>query len=162
MGLLDGILSAALGGSHTAGAATAAPAVAGGINADALINVAAQLLQQHGGVGGLVSAFNNAGLGSIVSSWVGTGANQAVSASQVSQVLGSGQLSQIASQLGVNSSQASSVLAQLLPHIVDHLTPNGQLPAPGAAGGAAPAAGQSMQSELLNMALGALKSRLLS
>jgi uncharacterized protein YidB (DUF937 family) len=153
MGLLDGILSAALGGSNVAGAA---PAAAGGINADTLINIASQLLQQHGGVGGLVSAFNNAGLGHIVSSWVGTGANQPITASQVSQVLGSGQLSQIASQLGVNPSQAGSVLAQLLPHVVDHLTPNGQLPAAGS-----PAAASSMQGELLNMALGALKSKLL-
>ena len=149
MGLLDGILSAAFGGSQTAGAAPATSA-AGGINADSLINIATQLLQQHGGVGGLVGAFNNAGLGSIVSSWVGAGPNQPVSASQVTQVLGSGQLSQIAAQLGVNSGQASSVLAQWLPHVVDHLTPNGQMPA----------AGTSMQGELLNMALGALKSKL--
>ena len=162
MGLLDGILSAALGGSHTAGAAPAAPGAAGGLSADSLINIASQLLQQHGGVGGLVSAFNNAGLGGIVSSWVGTGANQPVSATQVSQVLGSGQLSQIAAQLGLNPGQASSVLAQFLPHVVDHLTPNGQLPTAAAPAGAASVAGQSMQSELLNMALGALKSRLLS
>ena len=92
MGLLDGILNAAMGG-HASGAA---PAAGGGINADSLINVASQILQQHGGVGGLVSAFNNAGLGNIVSSWVGTGANQPVTPGQVSQVLGSGQLGQIA------------------------------------------------------------------
>jgi uncharacterized protein YidB (DUF937 family) len=158
VGLLDGILSAALGGSNVAGAA---PAAAGGINADTLINIASQLLQQHGGVGGLVSAFNNAGLGHIVSSWVTTGANQPITAGQVSQVLGSGQLSQIASQLGVNPSQAGSVLAQLLPHVVDHLTPNGQLPATGSPAAGSPAAASSMQGELLNMALGALKSKLL-
>lgn len=146
MGLLDGILGAALGGS---GSQAAQPA--GGINADALMRIAGQLLQQHGGVGGLVDAFTRGGLGQAASSWVGTGQNQAVSASQVTQVLGSGQIGQIASQLGLDHGQASSILAQLLPHVVDHLTPNGQVPA----------ATGSQSGDMLTAALGMLKSKLI-
>jgi len=141
MGLLDGILGAALGGS--------ASPQAGGLNADSLVRVAGQLLQQHGGVGGLVDAFTKGGLGQAAASWVGTGQNQSVSASQVTQVLGSGQIGQIASQLGLDHGQTSNILAQLLPHVVDHLTPNGQMPAASAS-----------QGDLLSAALGMLKSRL--
>mgnify|MGYP000913349522 CR=1 FL=1 len=144
MGLLDGILSAALGGNAPAGAQAS-----GGLNADALMRIAGQLLQQHGGVGGLVDAFTKGGLGQAASSWVSTGANQTVTASQVTQVLGSGQIGQIAAQLGLDHGQASGILAQLLPQVVDHLTPNGQVPA-----------AHSMQGDLLNAALGMLKSKL--
>ena len=91
MGLLDGILSAALGSSHTSSAPPP-----GGVSSDSLMQIAAQLLQQHGGVAGLINSFNQAGLGQVVSSWVSTGQNQAISPSQVSQVLGSGQIGQIA------------------------------------------------------------------
>ncbi len=145
MGLLDGILSAALGGSHT-GAAQAN----GAVNADSLLQIASELLQQHGGVAGLVNSFNQAGLGQVVSSWVSTGHNQSISPSQVTQVLGSGQIGQIASQLGLNAGQASGILAQLLPQVVDHMTPDGQLPA----------ADHSSQGDLLNAALGMLRSKL--
>jgi len=141
MGLLDGILGAALGG--------AAPQQTAGINPDALIRIAGQLLQQHGGVGGLVDAFTKGGLGQAAASWVGTGQNQPVSASQITQVLGSGQVGQIASQLGLDHGQAGNILAQLLPHVIDHLTPNGQMPAASAS-----------QGDLLSAALGMLKSRL--
>ncbi len=141
MGLLDGILGAALGG--------AASQQTAGINPDALIRIAGQLLQQHGGVGGLVDAFTKGGLGQAAASWVGTGQNQPVSASQITQVLGSGQVGQIASQLGLDHGQAGNILAQLLPHVIDHLTPNGQMPAASAS-----------QGDLLSAALGMLKSRL--
>jgi uncharacterized protein YidB (DUF937 family) len=145
MGLLDGILNAALGGTHTA----SAPAP-GGVSSDSLLQIAAQLLQKHGGVAGLINSFNQAGLGQVVSSWVSTGQNQAISPSQVSQVLGSGQIGQIASQLGLNPSQASGILAQLLPHVVDHMTPNWHVPA----------GDHATQGDLLSAALGMLKSKL--
>lgn len=145
MGLLDGILSAALGGSS----APAAGGAGGGIDADALMRIAGQLLQQHGGVGGLVEAFTKGGLGQAAASWVGTGANHPVSADQVSRALGYEQVGQIAAQLGLDHGQAGSVLAQLLPQLVDHLTPNGVVPA-------AP----STQSDLMTAALGMLRSKM--
>lgn len=145
MGLLDGILGAVLGGSS----APAAGGAAGGIDAEALMRIAGQLLQQHGGVGGLVEAFTKGGLGQAASSWVSTGANHPVSAEQVTTVLGYGQVGQIASQLGLDHGQASSILAQLLPQLVDHLTPNGVVPA-----------AHTTQVDLMNAALGMLKSKL--
>ena len=84
-----------------------------------------------GGVGGLLQAFQQQGLGGVVNSWVGTGANQAVSPEQVQSALGSEQVQEVASKLGVSPQDASSSIAQWLPAIIDHLTPNGQVPAGG-------------------------------
>ena len=85
------------------------------------------LIDQQGGLGGLVQQLQNGGLGDIVSSWVGTDANLPVSAEALQQALGSEQISQIAARLGLSPDQAAGGLAQLLPQIVDKLTPNGQI-----------------------------------
>lgn len=85
------------------------------------------LIDQQGGLGGLVQQLQNGGLGDIVSSWVGTGANLPVSAEALQQALGSEQISQIAARLGLSPDQAAGGLAQLLPQVVDKLTPNGQI-----------------------------------
>jgi uncharacterized protein YidB (DUF937 family) len=83
---------------------------------------------QAGGIGGLAQLFQSKGLGDVVSSWIGTGANLPVSPDQLQNVLGSDRIGQIASMLGVSHEQAGSQLAGLLPGIVDGLTPNGQVP----------------------------------
>lgn len=84
-----------------------------------------------GGLGGMVEKFQQGGLGDVVQSWIGTGANQAVSAGQLQQVLGSGVIGDIAAKLGIQPEQAASELSQMLPAVVDKLTPDGQLPAQG-------------------------------
>jgi uncharacterized protein YidB (DUF937 family) len=84
-----------------------------------------------GGVSGLLEAFQKQGLGGVVNSWVGTGANQAVSPDQVQSALGNQQVQEVASKLGVSPQEASSHIAQWLPSVIDHLTPNGQVPAAG-------------------------------
>ncbi|MGA8010204.1 MAG: YidB family protein [Thiomonas sp.] len=89
------------------------------------------LLGNSGGLGGLVEKFQQGGLGELVQSWVGTGSNLPISAAQIQQVLGSGALGDIAGKLGIQPDQVASELSQALPHIVDTLTPNGQLPAEG-------------------------------
>lgn len=86
---------------------------------------------QHGGLSGLVSKFEQAGLGNVIGSWVGNGQNQPVSGEQLTQVLGSGAIGQIANKLGVDPSQAAGQLSSILPALVNHLTPNGQVPAGG-------------------------------
>lgn len=97
-----------------------------------VVNAVLSMIENHpGGIGGLVQSFEQNGLGGVVGSWIGNGPNQPVSPQQVQQALGNDQIQHVAGKLGVDSQQASSVLAQLLPGIVDHLTPNGQLPAPG-------------------------------
>ena len=86
---------------------------------------------QPGGLAGLVQRFHEKGLGGLVSSWVNTGQNLPVSADQLQQVLGSEQVRELAAKAGISPETASSHLAQLLPMIVDRLTPNGQLPPSG-------------------------------
>jgi len=83
---------------------------------------------QAGGIQGLVQQFAGKGLGNVVNSWVGTGANLPVTADQIQSVLGTGTLAKLASQAGIAPEQVSQQLSQLLPHVVDKLTPDGKIP----------------------------------
>lgn len=87
------------------------------------------LLEQNGGLGGLVEKFQQGGLGEIVSSWISTGDNQVIAASQIEQVLGNEQIAALASKMGLDTSQVAQSLATALPQLVDKLTPNGEVPA---------------------------------
>ena len=81
-----------------------------------------------GGLNGLVDKFNQAGMGDVVKSWIGTGQNQPISGDQLSQVLGGDMLGRVAGQLGMDPSQLSGQLSAVLPGLVDKLTPNGAIP----------------------------------
>ncbi len=83
---------------------------------------------ESGGAEGLLNTFKEKGLGEVMSSWIGTGENIPISSEQIQQVLGSDQVQQIAEKLGVSPDDASSGLAEMLPQIVDKLTPDGTLP----------------------------------
>lgn len=87
---------------------------------------------QVGGISGLQQMFQEKGLGGVVSSWIGTGQNLPISADQLQGVLHSGALEQVASKAGMDSSQLTSMMSTLLPHVVDKLTPNGEVPEGGA------------------------------
>jgi uncharacterized protein YidB (DUF937 family) len=87
--------------------------------------------QQTGGLQGLVQSFEQNGLGHIAASWVGTGSNLPVSGDQIQNVLGSDALNSLAQRAGVSPSVAGPLLAQLLPAIVNHLTPDGKIPESG-------------------------------
>lgn len=89
---------------------------------------------QTGGLSGLVKVFEQQGLAHVVASWVSNGQNLPIDASQLQAVLGSDTVQRLAGQLGLNTGELSAQLAQWLPQIVDHLTPQGQLPAQGAQG----------------------------
>ena len=86
------------------------------------------LLQQNGGLAGLVEMFNKSGLSQQAASWVGSGENLPISADQISSALGSGQLADLASKFGIDPQQLSGSLAQYLPDVVNQLTPQGRLP----------------------------------
>lgn len=119
MGLLDAALGM-LGGNNQANDPKAM-----------LIQAAIGLLsnqQQGGGLQNLLGAFQNAGLGSIVSSWVSTGQNLPISADQIQQALGGGHLSQLASASGLSHEDTAQQLSDLLPGLIDKMTPNGQVP----------------------------------
>lgn len=102
-----------------------------------LLDVAAALIQQNGGLQGVVQKFQKSGLGQQADSWVGTGQNLPVSADQIMQVLGSDSLKQMAGHAGMDQNQLAGGLAGLLPQVIDHLTPGGQMPQQGNLTGAA-------------------------
>jgi uncharacterized protein YidB (DUF937 family) len=84
-----------------------------------------------GGLTNLVNMFNQKGLGEVVSSWISTGKNLPISAEQIQSVPGSSQVQALAAKAGITSEKASNAIAQILPHLVDKSTPNGQMPSGG-------------------------------
>ncbi|HSS96042.1 MAG TPA: YidB family protein [Terriglobales bacterium] len=88
-----------------------------------------ELIQNYpGGISGLIQQFHNNGLSGIVSSWIGTGQNLPVSGDQIQSALGSEFVQNFAGKMGISPENASSTISQLLPSIMDKLTPNGQVP----------------------------------
>ncbi len=89
----------------------------------AMINA---LLSSQGGIQGLLAKFQQSGLDDILQSWLGTGENKSISPTQVEDVFGKQELQQAAQQAGVkDEAEASDLLSQFLPQIVDKLSPNG-------------------------------------
>ncbi|MEZ7720476.1 DUF937 domain-containing protein [Haemophilus paraphrohaemolyticus] len=87
------------------------------------------LLQSQGGIEGIIKRFQESGLEGILKSWISTDEeNQPISANQVVEVVGQENMSQAAEKVGVSELDASNLLAEYLPKMVDMLTPNGQLP----------------------------------
>lgn len=84
-----------------------------------------------GGLTALVNAFNQKGLGDVMNSWVSTGRNLPISPEQIQNVLGSSQVQALAARAGIDPAKASAAIAQILPHLVDRATPNGQIPSSG-------------------------------
>lgn len=118
MGFLDGMAKGLLS------------KVLGGSSQNPLLDVVMGLISnpQTGGLQGLVQAFKEKGLGDTMSSWISTGKNQPVSGDQIQHALGGNFIQQIAEQLGSSNSEVSGGLANLLPNIIDKLTPTGKLP----------------------------------
>ena len=83
---------------------------------------------QGGGLGALLQAFQGKGMEDLLSSWIGTGKNLPVSADQLKSGLGPDLLSQLASRAGVAPDDAASGLSELLPGLIDQLTPGGKVP----------------------------------
>lgn len=131
LGPLAGMLGNVLGGGQQQGGA-------GGLNMAALLPVVVGMLSNNsqggGGLGGLASQFSQAGLGHVLDSWTGSGQNLPISGDQLSNVLGGDTMSQIAAHLGTNQSDAAGQLAQVLPGLIDKLTPHGQAPQGGLGG----------------------------
>jgi uncharacterized protein YidB (DUF937 family) len=116
MGLLDGLLGNVLGSGAQQGQGS-------------MLQIALQVIEQNGGLPGVISKFEHGGMADHVASWVGTGANMPISGAQLQEILGSGSIGEIAQRLGLSHTDASSGLAQVLPQVVDKMTPEGQVPA---------------------------------
>ena len=133
MGFLNSVLGAVAGqGQGSSGGLSDLIGMVG--NNPELLKGAASLLGNDGGLGGLeglVSKFQQAGLGHVIASWIGLGANQAISADQLTHVLGGDTLGSLASKLGLDQGEVAGQLSSLLPGLVDKLTPTGQAPAGG-------------------------------
>ena len=145
MGLLDSILGS-LGQSQGMGGGQGQ----GGGSADLLNAIVGMLGQGNsaggakggiGGLAGLVEKFRQGGMGDTVNSWIGTGQNLPVSADQVTNVLGSDTIGNLAQQLGLGHGDVAGQLSHMLPQLVDKLTPHGQLPQAGSDGGMGDLAG---------------------
>src|SRR5687768_4978235 len=81
-----------------------------------------------GGLPGLLGKAKREGLGDKADSWVSTGKNQPVSASQIEKLLGNDQVASIAAKLGISPDTAAKQISAVLPKLVDQLTPNGKVP----------------------------------
>ncbi len=127
MGLLDTVLGALNNNQTGAGATGSSDPKA--ILIQTVVTMIAS--NQSGGLSGLLNNLQNAGLGHLVDSWVGNGQNHPISNEQVEQTLGSDQLNQMAQTAGVSKDDAATHLASILPEIINHLTPNGQVPSSG-------------------------------
>jgi len=127
MGLLDivgGMLGGQAGGSQGGGQAELLNLIVG------MLAGAGQGGQggAAGGLGALLQQFQAAGLGEQVNSWVGTGQNLPVSPEQLQGAFGADQMSQMAAKMGLSTGDLGAQLSQMLPQVVDQLTPGGQLP----------------------------------
>jgi len=100
----------------------------GGVVGAAMVGVVNHVLEQNGGVQGVVNQFEKQGFGSTVRSWVGTGPNQPITADQIHQVLGSNAVQELAAKAGLSVPELTAKLAQLLPAALDKLTPGGVIP----------------------------------
>lgn len=160
MGLLDSMLGAVLNSATQHTGAGNGAGLGGGLgslmtlaaNNPQLVQVVMDLLGNQspiGGLSGLIARFQQAGLGDLAASWLGNGPNATLSGEQLGKVLGAGPLAQIAAQMGVGQSDAAQQLSQLLPSLIDQLTPNGQLPV----------GAQAAAPDLMAMLGGLLKNR---
>lgn len=136
MGLLDDVLQRATGTEPPPDGSQSSLASA----------VLSMLSNQNGGISGLAQQFAAKGCGHIVSSWIGTGQNLPISPEQLQSILGSERVQEIAAKAGISPQEANAALAQILPQMVDHLTPNGEVP----------------QGDLMSKGMELLKGRLFS
>ena len=81
-----------------------------------------------GGLGGLLDKLQKGGLADAANSWVGPGQNQPVSPGQLGSALGPDIIKTLAQKSGLSEEELTKSLSQVLPGIVDKLTPAGRMP----------------------------------
>ena len=95
----------------------------------ALVSAAVAMLNDPriGGIDGLIKRFQQSGLGDLISSWIGTGRNEPIDGGQLDKTLPD-ELSRITEKAGVPRQEGESILAKILPQLIDQLTPGGKVP----------------------------------
>jgi uncharacterized protein YidB (DUF937 family) len=129
MGLLEDLMGAAGAGE------VSAPALDEKHEAMASAVVSMLGEQGAGGLASLAQGFQQGGLGDLVNSWIGGGPNLPATPAHIQQGLGTDLIGQLAQKVGVSPQVASSLLAVVLPLVLNKLTPQGQLPTQDALGG---------------------------
>jgi uncharacterized protein YidB (DUF937 family) len=92
-----------------------------------MAQVALEMFNQHGGLQGVLEKFKQAGLGDLAASWVGKGENMPLSPNNVTDVLGSVTIADMAAKFGLTPEMLSAQIAQHLPSVVDKMTPDGEV-----------------------------------
>jgi uncharacterized protein YidB (DUF937 family) len=135
MGILDQVIRSALGsGASTQSGQGRSPimmALLALLASRALAGGSSQQPQgggDLGGLGGLVDRFRQGGFEDIIKSWIGTGANRQIAPEQMQSALGPDTVDHLARETGMPREDLLAQLSQLLPGVVDKLTPGGQLP----------------------------------
>lgn len=119
MGMFDGI----------AGKVFESLGLGGGGNANLLNSVLSMLTNKEaGGLSSMVKGFQEKGLGDIMSSWISTGKNLPISADQLRNGIGEDNISELAQKAGMSSQDVTSHLTDLLPNLIDKITPDGKIP----------------------------------
>lgn len=83
-----------------------------------------------GGLGGLLDRFQKGGQGPAINSWIGHGPNQPISPGQLGSTLGPDIIKTLAQKSGMSEEDLTRQLSQVLPGVVDKLTPHGRIPTP--------------------------------
>ena len=129
MGLLDSVIGGLLGGNAGGSSSPMGKilsSLVGGGQVGGMGN--AGFSGVPGGLGGLISQFQNAGLGHVAQSWVSNGPNQPITPDQLQNVFGERQVQHMANQAGMQPGDFLSQLSQHLPAAVNGMTPDGRLP----------------------------------
>ena len=120
MGLLDTLVTSAvtsaLGGN------------AEGLTGNLVKSVVSMVASNSGGLSGLVNEFTQSGLGDIAASWVGKGENQPITPQQLETALGADKVAELAKEAGIPVDKGAEVLSQVLPAVVNEMTPDGEIP----------------------------------
>jgi uncharacterized protein YidB (DUF937 family) len=125
MGLFDGLIGDVLGSVQSGGG----EAGVGQQHADVATNLLQMLSSGQGaGLGGLVQSFEAAGVGHLIQGWISTGPNPPGTVSQIQQGLGHTNLQALAQRTGMSVSALLPVLVQVLPVLIDKMTPDGRIP----------------------------------
>lgn len=126
--LLPVVLSMLSSGAQAGNRGAGAGGGGGGGLGDVLSQVLGGGSGSGGGLGGLLDQFQRAGFGAQAGSWVGKGANQPIPPGALDKVFGPGAIAEIARRAGLSPQDTSRGLAEVLPEVVDHVTPDGQVP----------------------------------
>ena len=108
MGLFDGVLGGIVGGE--------------------MATVVNGLIERHGGVQGIVSQLRSQGFGPTVDSWIQEGPNAKIAPQDVHKAFGEQTLNELAAKHGMSTQELEQKLAEVLPHAMDALTPEGSVP----------------------------------